>query len=299
MSTDKTQGASTQARHASGQRVIDMRCRPAYLHDFFGATPGSPGAATARWLNRRVGTRGDDEHFARSRTPEGFLAEVREAGLSHAVVVGRHTPSQHLPNDLIQSITHGHRELIGIGSVDPVIQGNAALDEVERAIRQLGLAGIDLEPGFGEPPRHPDDPIYFPVYELCAQLGVPVFLMTGPTTPDPRFNDPAPLAKLAQTFPKLPIVAYHGYWPNVQQIIGVAFRYDNIRIVPDMYLFLPGSSAFVEAANGFLADQLLFGSSYPFRPIGQTIEDFLKLGFKENILDKLLYRNGAELFGLG
>lgn len=28
--------------HASGHRVIDMRCRPAYLHDFFGKTPGSP-----------------------------------------------------------------------------------------------------------------------------------------------------------------------------------------------------------------------------------------------------------------
>ena len=52
--------------------VIDMRCRPAYLHDFFGATPGSAANDTARWLNRRVGTRGDDEHYARSRTHEGF-----------------------------------------------------------------------------------------------------------------------------------------------------------------------------------------------------------------------------------
>ncbi len=22
--------------------IIDLRCRPAFLHDFFGATPGSP-----------------------------------------------------------------------------------------------------------------------------------------------------------------------------------------------------------------------------------------------------------------
>jgi len=281
------------------RRMIDMRCRPAYLHDFFGATPESSGAATARWLNRRVGTRGDDEHFARSRTPEGFLDEVHDAGLSHAVVVGRHTPSQHLPNDLIHSIIHGHKELIGIGSVDPALLGEAAaLAEVERAIQQLGLAGIDLEPGFGAPARHPDDPIYFPIYELCAQLGVPVFLMSGPTSPDLRFNDPAPVAKVAQAFSQLPIVCYHGYYPNVQQIIGVAFRYENVRIVPDMYLFLPGSGAFVEAANGFMADQLLFGSSYPFRPIKQTIDDFLALGFRESVLDKLFYSNAAELFGL-
>ena len=100
--------------------IIDLRCRPAYLHDFFGATPGSPEYETARWLNRRVGTKGDDAHFARSLTPDGFLAEIRDAGLARAVVVGRHTPSQHLPNDRIHEIVSGHAELIGIGAVDPV-----------------------------------------------------------------------------------------------------------------------------------------------------------------------------------
>lgn len=279
-------------------RVIDMRCRPAFLHDFFGATPGSAANDVARWLNRRVGTRGDDEHYARSRTQEGFLAEVREAGLAKAVVVGRHTPGQHLPNDLIHRITHGHDELLGIAGVDPALQGQAAVDEAERAIRELGLAGIDIEPGFGAPPRHPDDPVYFPIYEVCAALGVPVFLMTGPTTPDLRFNDPAPLARVAQAFPQLPIVCYHGYWPNVQQAIGVAFRYENVHLVPDMYLFQPGWGTYVEAANSFLGDQFLFGSSYPFRPIRQSIDDFLKLGFKESVLDRLLHGNAERLFGL-
>lgn len=280
-------------------KVIDMRCRPAYLHDFFGATPGNAAHATARWLNRRVGTRGDDAHFERSLTQEGFLAEVREAGLSRAVVVGRHTPSQHLPNDFIHEIVHGHEELLGIAGIDPVLQGvEGAIAEIDRAIGQLGLSGIDLEPGFGEPARHPDDPLYWPIYEHLAASGIPLFLMSGPTTPDPAFNDPGRLAKIARAFPTLQIVCYHGYWPNVDQLLGVAFRYENILAVPDMYLFLPGSAAFVQAANGFLGEQLLFGSSYPFRPIGQSIDDFLALGFKESVLDKLLYGNAARLFNL-
>ncbi|MBP8266049.1 MAG: amidohydrolase family protein, partial [Zoogloea sp.] len=85
---------------------------------------------------------------------------------------------------------------------------------------------------------------------------------------------------------------------DVEPLIGVAFRYENIHVVPDMYLFLPGSKAYVEAANGFLADQFLFGSSYPFRPIRQSIDDFLQLGFDEAVLDKLLYGNAARLFKL-
>ncbi|CAM4210688.1 amidohydrolase family protein [Kerstersia similis] len=281
------------------RNIIDMRCRPAFLHDFFGATPGSPEHATARWLNRRVGTRGSDTHFEKSLTQQGFLQEIRDAGLSKAVVVGRHTPAQHLPNDTIHQIVHGHDELLGIAGVDPVLQGErAALEEIERAIGTLGLSGIDLEPGFGDPARHPDDPVYWPVYELARHLGVPVFLMSGPTTPNPRFNDPAGLARVAQAFPDLPLVVYHGYWPNVQQAIGLAFRHENVHLVPDMYLFQPGSEAYVQAANSFLADQLLFGSSYTFRPIRQSIEDFLQLGFRDDRLESLLYGNAARLFQL-
>ena len=281
------------------RRVIDMRCRPAFLHDFFGATPGSPEYATARWLNRRVGTRGPDDHFERSLTQDGFLQEVRDAGLAKAVVVGRHTPSQHLPNDTIHRIVHGHGALLGIAGVDPALQGTqAALAEIERAIKVLGLSGVGIEPGFGAPPRHPDDALYWPVYELARSLGVPVFLMSGPTTPDPRFNDPAGLARVAQAFPDLPLVVYHGYWPHVQAAIGLAFRHENVHLVPDMYLFQPGKEAYVQAANQFLAAQLLFGSSYPFRPIGQSIDDFAALGFKDEVLDGLFYGNAARLFNL-
>src|SRR5690606_12266806 len=134
--------------------------------------------------------------------------------------------------------------------------------------------------------------------EHLQAKGVPLFLMSGPTTPDPAYNDPGRLAAVARAFPQLQIVAYHGYWPNVQQALGVAFRYENIHLVPDMYLFLAGSEAYVKAANGFLADQLLLGSSYTFRPIRPSIRAAQQRGFSGASLEKFFHGNAQRLFGL-
>ncbi len=284
---------------SSTRKIIDLRSRPSFLHDFYGATPGTREYEVAKWLNRRVGSR-HDEHFVRSHTLEGFVAEVRESGITSAVVVGRDTPSLSISNDRIREITAPHEELIGIASVDPQTHGvKAALAEIERATKQLGLRGINVEPGFGNPPVAADDAQFLPVYDACAQLGVPVFIMSGPTTPDFEHTNPAPIGRIARQFPNLNIVVYHGCYPYVNEIIGVAFRYENVHLVPDMYLFQPGGSLYVEAANSFLRDQLMFATSYPFRAMRQTVDDFLNLGFKDEVLDGLLYRNAERVLKLG
>ena len=106
------------------------------------------------------------------------------------------------------------------------------------------------------------------------------------------------MARIARAFPNLQIVCHHGFYPRVHEIIGVAFRYENVFLVPDMYIFLPGSSLYVEAANGFMADQLIFGSSYPFRPMGQTIDDFINLGLSDYALERAFYLNANRVLNL-
>jgi predicted TIM-barrel fold metal-dependent hydrolase len=278
--------------------VIDIRSRPAFLHDFYGARTGTPEYETARWLNRRVGST-DDQHFVRSRTIDGFLAEIREAGIRKATVIGRDTPAIQNLNDEIGNLVAPHDELIGVGSVDPQRLGTVgALREAERAVRELGLAAINLEPGFLAPALAFDDPLLLPIYDALQSWKVPVFLMSGPTTPDLHFNDPAAVGRVARAFPALSIVVHHGLWPHVNEIIGVAFRYPNVFIVPDMYIFLPGGSLYVEAANAFLGEQILFGSSFPFRAMRQSVEDYGRLGFKSRVFDLVMHGNAQRLLGI-
>jgi len=277
------------------QKIIDMRSRPAYLHDFFGATPNKPEYETAKWLNERVGSK-EVEHFKRSYTIEGYLNEIAAAGVNKAVVVGRETPSLTISNEEVAKLVAQSPKLVGLGSVDIQTRGEkSAVAEINIAINQHQFKAINIEPGFGEPALQADDPIFFPVYEECIYHDVPVCLMSGPTTPDFDYAQPSAVARLARKYPALNIICFHGYYPFVNEIIGAAFRYKNIYLVPDMYIFQPGSNLYVEAANAFLGDQLLFGSSYPFRAMKQTVDDFAALGFKESVLDKVFYKNAERL----
>lgn len=280
------------------QKIIDMRSRPAFLHDFYGKTPGTPSFEVVKWLNGRVGSK-DKEHFTRSSSAEEFVKEIKGTGITASVVVGRDTPGIKHTNDEIKSMTDPFKELIGIGSVDPYAMGiRAAVNEVERAVEKLKLKGINVEPAFGSPPVAADDRQFYPVYDACDKLGVPVTIMSGPTAANHDLVHPSAVANIARSFPTLTIVCYHGFYPYVNEILGVALRYENVHIVPDMYIFGPGGGLYVEAANGTMGEQILFGSSYPFRPMGQSVEDYGKLGFSSNAIDKVMYKNAKLVLKL-
>jgi predicted TIM-barrel fold metal-dependent hydrolase len=283
----------------STDAIIDMRCRPAFLHRFFGAEAGTPEFETVRWMNRRVGSR-DPDHFARAPDVPALSAELAEAGIAKAVVVARSTPTVRVTNDAVAACVAQSSRLIGIASVDPLALGASdSVAEAVRAVRELGLAGVNLDAGFYATGLRADDDRLMPLYQACFDLGVPAFVMSGPTTPDLSLNDPLAVDAVARTFPKLPIVCCHGFYPRVADMVAVAFRNENVFVSPDMYIFAPGGGRYVEAANGFMADQLLFGTSYPFRPIAQSVADFRALPLSEEAAAKAMAHNPARLLRLG
>lgn len=277
--------------------VVDMRCRPAFLHRFFGAEPGTAEFETVRWMNRRVGST-DPDHFTRAPDTAALLREMTAAGIGAAVVVARSTPAVRVSNDAVAALAaESDGRLIGIASVDPLYLGPAAsVAEAMRALTELGLAGVNLDAGFYARGLAADDPLLFPLYEVCAARGVPAFVMSGPTTPDLAHNAPLAIDTVARNFPKLAIVCCHGFWPRIDDMLAVAFRHENVFVSPDMYVFAPGGGRYVEAANGFLGAQFLFGTSYPFRPLGQSLADFRALPLTEAARAAALWDNPRRLF---
>ncbi len=238
-----------------------------------------------------------------------FIAEMDEAGVAVAVAIGRNSPAVRtaamtLPEGLIDNqhlVDLQERfpgRIVGFAGIDVSNRIHDAVREVEIFVGKRGLKGVFIEPqrAFA---AHPDALRCDPVYDLCQALDVPVSIMTGPLAgSDIGFADPAPIDRVASRFPKLKIVCGHGCWPRVSEMIAVAFKHPNVFVSPDVYQFAPGSQLYIDAANGFMADQYLFGTAYPVLALKETVERFKALPFHPTAREKALYGNARRLLKL-
>ena len=230
------------------------------------------------------------------------LQEMDEAGVTHAVIPGRtNNPVMGAVTNeqLKQMLLDYPGKFFSFAGVDPTDM-KAALDIVQNEVVNGPFSGINIEPGQLPWPQYAHDRRFYPLYDACQELDVPIIAMLGGNAgPDISFQDPAQIDRVMIDFPKLKVVISHGGWPYVTEILHVAWRRHNLYISPDMYLFnFPGWQDYVTAANGYLQDRFLYGTSYPILPIVGCMEAFKKMPFKPEVMPKLLYKNAARLLKL-
>lgn len=171
----------------------------------------------------------------------------------------------------------------------------AAVEQVARA-RALGLRGFAFDNGFCN--LHQDDPSLWPVYDAIAREGMPLALTASLLLgPDMSYAHPERVRTVAKRYPELPVVVCHACYPWSTLACAVAYECPNVYLLPDCYLNTnaPGSRDYVDAANHFMADRLLYGSAYPVRPIGQSLRNFQALPLTQPALEGALWRNAQRL----
>jgi predicted TIM-barrel fold metal-dependent hydrolase len=186
----------------------------------------------------------------------------------------------------------------GLAIVDPSDR-RKAVQTVEYYMAQ-GFKGVLIEPGLLGRPLAIDDRRLYPFYAHCEDRKVPVFIMAGGNAgPDADFTSPEHIDRVAADFPDLRLVSLHGSWPWVAQILHVCFRRPNVYVCPDMYLVgrMAGYEDYVRAANGFLAERLLFATSYPVIPLDRSVAVARELGLSDFALKRFLSENAIELLG--
>ena len=168
---------------------------------------------------------------------------------------------------------------------------------------ELGFKGVAMDNPWCSPALYDDDESLFPVYERVAEHGLILSLTSSIYLgPDMSYCMPMHIQRVAMMFPQVPIVVPHAFWPWTTQGCGVAFQNSNVYLAPDFYGHIPnspGAEEYVKAANYYLGYRLLFASSYPIRPLGQSVEQFAALPFKDDDLrQRCLGGNARRLLGI-
>jgi predicted TIM-barrel fold metal-dependent hydrolase len=237
---------------------------------------------------------------------ELFIKEMDEAGIDKGILVGRQAGHRIVSNDDIAELCDMYPDKFPVAIAG--INGSnveAAVKEVRRTITDMGFKGIAMDPGWLDPPLYVDDKSIYPIYSKCAELGGVLYLtcslMQGP---DISFAEPARIQRVANDFPTLQIVVVHGAFPFTNEMLGVMIAnapLGNIWAMPDFFQFIPGFAGaqdWVDAANYYIGDRMLYASSYPVRPLKQSLEEFRRFSYRSEVLKNLLSNNAMNLFGI-
>lgn len=199
--------------------------------------------------------------------------------------------------------------LIPFVMADPVLFGDALIDEVEACI-ELGARGLKVHPGIcGHLPDHPS---MLPVYDRCQELDLPILTDTGgdPDREVSPYGMPVNWVPVLKQFPRLRLIMAHfpgEYW---DQRIAIAqeFRRDNL-VFDTAGGFVDGQHPprnhrellGVHAARLFRqvgVDRILFGSDGPGIDPIDTARQVVGLDLTEEEKERILSKNARAFLHL-
>jgi predicted TIM-barrel fold metal-dependent hydrolase len=200
----------------------------------------------------------------------------------------------------------GNGRFIGFASVDP--HSKTAPDDLELAIKDLGLVGLKLAPGIQE--FRPDEEAYFPIYERASELGVPIMMHSGLSwEPGSQLEPCRPilLEKIAVKFPDLRICIAHFGWPWVMETAALLMKYPNL-YTDTACLYADTPMEFVNFTlsgqipttwiERTLRNQVMFGSNYPRIETVKMVEAIRSLGFSLGATRLIFEENALKFINL-
>jgi predicted TIM-barrel fold metal-dependent hydrolase len=283
-------------------QIVDMRLRPPIPEWTKGST-----FHTAMYYPRKVpGFVGARSAWMESM--DDLFSEMDEAGIRYGVVMGRAAFGNlgGVGNSaIVSTVEKWPDRFVGFLGTD-LENVKSSVAEIRELAACKGIRGVSVEPGSAKKARLSDDPELDPIYDVCEELGLPVSislsaLLSALAGHDLSWCSPIPVQRLAMRRPKLTIIVSHAAWGWSEQMVTIALTCPNIYVSPDLYTStasMPGARNYVDAANLFLASRTLFGTAYPTKPLEESVRDFLGMGWRPEIVDRILWDNAAKLLKL-
>jgi uncharacterized protein len=167
-------------------------------------------------------------------------------------------------------------------SFDPRL-GKKAIKEYERAVAaKAGFIGFGIigQAAHGHPAS---DPIWDPFYKTSIDANIPVLIHSG-------------LTGIGQGLPGgRGIILDHGH-PRQDEMIAILLHKGNVHYELHGWSPKTYSPALKREIGGRLQDRIMFGCDYPVLKYEMMVERWRGLGYSEEVLEKVFYRNAEAYF---
>jgi hypothetical protein len=239
-------------------------------------------------------------------TTDDLIRSMNQAGVAAAVLQAEWAIGDYRKqNDAVHRLVRAHPDkfIAGYLCVNP-LEDDDMVKVVEKEVKERDFKGVNIQ-GWAYRLK-PNDKRLYPVYAKCQELGIPVTIHASVNFTVDRTMDysrPIYIDEVACDFPGLTIVANHGGWPWVTEMVAVAWKHPNVYIeigaVSPKYIGTPGTGwePLMVYGNSLLQDRVLFATD-DMLPPKRCIEELKALPLKETVKEKWLGGNAARLLGL-
>jgi predicted TIM-barrel fold metal-dependent hydrolase len=272
-----------------------------------------PGDVIDVWAQAAPGTAFAGPQFARliqqshaegrvdaARSSDGVIAAMDAAEVGKALLSAWYLPGHAMiSNEQVASFVEQHpQRFAGVASVDPT-DPVAAAAAVDHAVRVLGFKALRVLPWVWS--RPPTDPLFYPLYVKCVELGIPFCTQVGHTGPlmPSDVGRPIPyIDQIALTFPRLKIVCGHIGYPWTDEMISLAWKHRNVFIDTSAYRPRYYPPQLLTFMSSYGQDKVMFGTNFPMLSFEDCVRDARALKLPQDILTKFLRSNAETVFGL-
>jgi uncharacterized protein len=273
---------------------------------------GFPSAdAKANYANLRALTKdaaSDDMEFPAeymfrnvpNHLPEGAdpvevtLGEMDRCGVAIGMVGNPHDPSA------TRALREHPDRFVASLAVDP----NDITGEVRRIRRAKDEHDIKAVTSFpaGCNPQVPvSDRRYYPIFQTCIDLGLPIILnagIAGPRVPS-ACQDVMHFDQVCYDFPELQIVMRHGAEPWQELAVKLMLKWPGLHYMTSGFAPKYYPQAIIDYANSRGADRVLYAGYYPMGlSLRRIFDEMPAVPLRDEVWPKFLRTNALRIFDL-
>jgi len=166
---------------------------------------------------------------------------------------------------------------------------------------EYDLKALTTFPAGCNPQVPVDDRRYYPIYQECIDLDIPIISnagIAGPRFPS-KCQDVMLFDQVCYDFPELRIVMRHGAEPWEELAVKLMLKWPNLYYMPSAFAPKHYPKAVVNYANTRGADKVMYAGYYP---MGLSLEriftEMPNVPFRDHVWPKFLRDNAIRVFKL-